>query len=557
MKIRRNQQRHQRGSILVICLVIAGVGTIGAAAFFSLIQAKGEEALAREEASLRRARAANSAALAKEVMLQRSSTTLDGSIMESSATLSGDWGTCQTSDFTSLGATPLGYSASVRLHKTGAVADTAFSADIDGSVLLNGNKSARQFQAKSIHPALGGDLLVVESQKASGLPAIEFTGSLSVEGRAVFWNSNYATSTASLKADRVIQANPAAPSLGFVDTSDNAITPDNLPLPPSTSGFVNGAPAFNGVSHLIDNPDIGFNDYLDTIPELTGNPLPGDQPFVECSGAASNPTSANDATLLALITAQIGLLDSVRTALQPYAPLSSAVLTTAISQATTTADATVLLGILEDNQPLPEDVLFQLVNGSTPLTPVQVRGVLEQNPVAVAIDSTGAAYIDLDDPAAQNVIIRNGLSSLTLRGQEDSSALAAAAGMSPLVIVAYNDSTGGLPLASLNLMGANARPLILALRKYSDNTDITVQVTGTTAFPEWRAIMDLDNVGLRISASTVSTVTFKGGIRTNRSIIVADGATVLARETDPDVIAALRPLASRNAWVETFTVNNP
>ena len=80
-------------------------------------------------------------------------------------------------------------------------------------------------------------------------------------------------------------------------------------------------------------------------------------------------------------------------------------------------------------------------------------------------------------------------------------------------------------------------------------------MTSGSAFPEWRAVMDLDNVELEISAATVSTVTFVGGIRTNRTIDVIDGSVVLSRETDGDVIAAVRPMASRNAWVETYAMD--
>ena len=59
----------QRGSILVICMVLAGIGTIGAAAFFSLIQAKSVETLERENAMARRIKVSNSRAIAKEALL--------------------------------------------------------------------------------------------------------------------------------------------------------------------------------------------------------------------------------------------------------------------------------------------------------------------------------------------------------------------------------------------------------------------------------------------------------------------------------------------------------
>ena len=60
----------QRGSVLVFCMVLAGVGAIGTAAFFSLIQAKSMETLERETALIRRIRLANSQAVAKEALLR-------------------------------------------------------------------------------------------------------------------------------------------------------------------------------------------------------------------------------------------------------------------------------------------------------------------------------------------------------------------------------------------------------------------------------------------------------------------------------------------------------
>ncbi len=550
----RKHRSRQRGSILVICLVIAGVGTIGAAAFFSLIHAKSDEAQARETAILRRARVANSDAMARETMLQRCASTDAGTAIEAVTVLANSWGENQIADYSSI---PLGFRGSVRLNKTGAAAHTAYSADIYGPLIENGVKIWRQFQAKSVNPALAGDLLVVESQSVAGAPAIEFTGDLSIQGRAVFWNSNYATSTASLKASRVIAANPTSPKLSLVNPLNQPILPDNLPLPAMTSGRVNGTPAFNGVSRLVGNPDNAANDYLDTITPITGAALPGNLAFVETSSAVTNPSTVNDSILLGLINSLLGLPSSLRTTLQANVPLSSAVLTAVIAQATSPTDAQVLIDILDDNRPLPRDVLTQVIDGSTALTSEQVWEVLAANPVSVALDGAGTAFIDLDDPSTDHVIINGDISTLTLRGQGNSAELAAAAAMPPLVIVLHHDSGTTLPLTTLTLEGANQRPLILAIRKHSDNTAVELIATGTSAFPVWRGILDLDNVELLVDTSSVSTLSLKGGIRTNRSLKITDGAMLMIPESDSLAIDALRPLASRNAWVEAYAINAP
>lgn len=551
---RPTHRTRQRGSILVICLVIAGVGTIGAAAFFSLIHAKSEEALVRETAMVRRTRIANSDAMAREAMLQRCAATDNASAIESLTRLSSDWGESEIAAYSDL---PLGVFDNVRLNKTGAVAHTALSTDIHGRLVANGTNHWRQFQTKTLNPALAGDLLIVETQKAGGLPAIEFTGNLTVEGRAVFWSSNYGAATASIKANRVIAANPASPKLSLIDPLDQPILPDNLPLPATTSGFVGGVPAFNGRSDLINNPGISLNDYLDTISPLSGVPLPGRVPFIESSSASTNPANSADAALLTTLSSQAYLPQTFRTDAEPFTPLSSVVLTAAIDTAQSEADALILRSLLGDNVPLPNDVLTHLISSETALSTAQLWEVIRENPVAVALDALGTAYIDLDNPASDHLVIDGEISTLILRGQASSAELSAAAGMPPIAVVIYHDSGVPLPLASVELEGANRRPFILAIKKYSDNTPVDVISTGPAAFPEWRGILDLDNVELAVDTSLVSTLTLRGGIRTNRSINISAGAMRLTPENDPLAIESLRPLASRNAWVESYAIDAP
>lgn len=571
--------RRQDGSILVICMVIAGIGTIGAAAFFSLIHAKAEETHARETASVRRTQENNGEAVARGAILQRLAGTADGMAIEATTTISSDWGQSQIADYTPA-ETPLAASANVRLNKSGAVAETAFVSDLEGSVIVNNVKSPKQYQAKSIHPAFAGDLLVVEGQRTTGLPAISFTGNLSVKGRAVFWNSNYAAATASIKADRVILANPTTPKLGLLNTLDEPILPDNLPLPPMTAGFVNGTPRYDGTTQLIGNPNSTLNDYLDSVTPLTGAALSGVTPFVQASGVATNPATVSDGLLLALLGTVTDLTTAVITSLEGASPLSSAVLSSAITVAaggattggggddddddddgsgggggSTVTSSPELRDLLLLNSPLPNDILSQVVDGTAPLSFDERWEVIRANPVAVAIDAEGNGYLDLDDDSMDHVIIEDGITSLTIRGQEDSAAETAAAAMTPLVVVLCESAGGSLPLTSIQFEGSNYRPLVLALQKYGDNTPVSLAVTSGSAFPEWRAVMDLDNVELEISAATVSTVTFVGGVRTNRTIDVIDGSVVLSRETDGDVIAAVRPMASRNAWVETYAMD--
>ncbi|MCB1066500.1 MAG: hypothetical protein KDN20_26730, partial [Verrucomicrobiae bacterium] len=388
----------QRGSILIICMVLAGIGTIGAAAFFSLIHAKSQESLERETAITRRTRVENGRVLAKELMLYRTAATTDASTIGNTATISDNRGDIVIEGYEAAGSSPLGYSSSLRTNKSGAVSPNAFSLDVTSSISDGETKIPYQFQAKSFPPALAGDLLVVEPQKQLGLPSIQITGDLRVKGRAVFWDSNYASSggslptagvsysTASVKADRMIQANPIRPKLTFLNTSDEAILPDNLPLPPTTAGRIGAGAYFDGRSELVANPSLAFNDYLLHIVAGAGLELPGSDSFVSTNAPATNDPGPNDATLLAMINAlPPGLPNSLPTDLAPHVPLSSQVLSALIPRSVSASDSLVLSTILNMNIPLPADVMTQVVGGVPSSSNGTLWGVVESNPVAVAL----------------------------------------------------------------------------------------------------------------------------------------------------------------------------
>ncbi|MCB1076410.1 MAG: hypothetical protein KDM64_01170 [Verrucomicrobiae bacterium] len=540
-------RRQERGSILVICMVMAGVGAIGAAAFFSLVQAKSQESLERETAMTRRTRLANSRAVAKDALLRvhlGSPTAPAGG--SQTITLPGGWGEAVIASHSTA---PLAASTSMRLNKTGTTPSQAFTEDISITLSDGDSTLTYQAQAKSYSPGLGSDLLVVQRPTGTGTGLTQFTGNLLVKGRAVFSNGSYSTSTSALKADRVMLANHTTPKLSLLSTDGSAIIPENGTLPATTSGLVNSEPTFNGQANLIGNPDSPINDYVDYVQNNGGTSLTANSPYVTTEGLSTIPAGVNDTTLIGIISALVSPLpNTLATTLRPYRPLSSQVLTALIAQSTA-ADATVLTSILVENTPLPSDVLQQIANGTAPLNATQAMYVFQSNPVGAAVTSTGTAYFDLDSSALNHIAINGGVTSLILQGQEDTTAYTNAAALNPLVI-AINE-TGATALSSISIVGQNNRPLILALRKTGNFAAPTVTFSGTPAFPNWRSLFELEGVAINVSTSGVSAATLVGGIRTDRSINVTAGTLTLSPETS---VTALQGIAARDAWLELVSL---
>lgn len=545
---RLQRRRRQRGSILVICLVVAGLGTIGAAAFFSLIQAKSQESNERETALVRRTRLANSRILAREALLRLdlgSPTAPSGGAR--TFTLGGGWGKAEIS---SHALVPLSDRTAFRLHKTGATSHRAFTSDI--SVTLDDGNSTftYQAQAKSWHPALGGDLLTAQRPTGGGSGPTQFTGNLRVKGRAVFHGATYSTTPSPLRADRVLTALSTGPALSFLNTAGNAILPENAILPPTTAGPVSGAVDYTGRVNLTGNPDSAVNDYADTVARLGGATFAGQTPFLSSSGPTTNPPNSGDPGAMEVINATNSPFPpAFATVMRAHRPLSSAVMSALLAKATL-ADSAVVTAILLDNKTLPTDVLNLVVTSTSPLTPSDRWNVIRNSPVGVANDGAGTLYVDLDDPSATSISVTDAIGRLILRGQETGADYANSAGLAPVIIAIQDASAGPGTLNALQFEGQNNRPFILAISSKGNFRTVTATVTHSSGFPSWRSLLELEGIALNFETSSVSAATLVGGIRTDRSLNVASGTLTVDRETDTAAINALLTMACRQAWLE-------
>jgi hypothetical protein len=228
--------------------------------------------------------------------------------------------------------------------------------------------------------------------------------------------------------------------------------------------------------------------------------------------------------------------------------LSSQVLISLISQSTQ-ADSSILSDILTRNGPLPGDVLQLIVNGTAPLAPAHLEGLLRANPVGIAVTSTGLAYIDVDSPAAANLLVNGGIQKLIVRGQEDSPSVTGAENLPPLIFAICE--SGATALQNILFEGRNARPLILAMKKEGDRTEAALEFSATPGFPSWRTLFELQGVGIVFDASKVGGATLVGGIRTDQTVDCKAGSLTIQRDFNP---APLALYASRNAWLEIISL---
>lgn len=543
----------QRGSILVICMVLAGIGTIGAAAFFSLIQAKSVETLERETAMNRRVTLANSRAVAREILMRDhlgAPTVPPGGTQVFTITTNGGWGEAEIQPHL---AAPLVASSATRMNKTGFVSPVAFTEDI--SVVLGDGNSTIPYlaHAKSYHPALAGDLLVGQTRLSNSGTPTQFTGNLLVKGRAVFFPSVYSGTASPIRTDRILKVNPIEPLTSMLDTSGKSILPENSALPPVTSGVIGSGASYDGRLLVNANPDATVNDYADyvaanggiTLGGFSPYAMAGNTPYVTTESVSTVPPNANDGGAMDLINAANSPFNNgLPTALRAMRPLSSAVMSALLAKATI-VDTTHVKTVLMDNSPLPQDVLTAMMS-STALTSADKWSIVRANPVGVAYDGAGTLYVDIDSTAATHLSIAGDFVQVTLHGQVDSTTYTNAAALPALVIALQCGSSAG----QISIEGQNNRPFIFAVGATGSPLSTTATFAGT-AFPNWRSLLEFEEVELNIiTSSAVGAATLTGGIRTSRSINVT-GTLTLVREADP---TALQTAACRTAWLEIYNV---
>ncbi len=199
-----------------------------------------------------------------------------------------------------------------------------------------------------------------------------------------------------------------------------------------------------------------------------------------------------------------------------------------------------------------ENSLYQVVLSKGP---VSVNGNTAHGPDrGVISDGSGTVTIQLDDGALEGAYIENA-QWLFLQGQETPTDYANAALLPPLYIVLNQRPTDLNDLRSVFMLGANNRLLILGVKKDPPGGGETgVVFWNSNSNPQWRLMLVVENTTTRLQNAFGGTVTLKGGIRTDRSIIQENlggpgRVDVFAEAVDP---LSLAGFDVRNAWIEMY-----
>jgi len=537
--------RRERGSVLVVCMVLAALGTIGVAAWFSLLDARSHLVEASLKALERRVAARNSRALAYRAIygsVLHANTGVANDIVyelpdgKGRATLRANPTVALRNDTAGLhakdGATPL------RSASTTLVVD-----------LLEGPGTTRWgFRLRNQHPALGGDLLSIHAPVIPSDSAALVSGNLRVKGRAVFWDAIVRDVSSGLRADEYLLPNHLVGATTFTNVAGNAVLPLNYPHYQRTTGVTSSGAAYRGELELGSasvNPQNAYESRLGTTPET----IQGTTARSESAGAPTLAPSSDDPTLLAYIDANPP--DSVTTELSSRNGLSSQVLLAALAKSNPPLSKGQSFQIFNAQASLPDDALTSLM---ATIDESDLGTALDQNLLAMnakfgsRFNSTGkgVSQIYLDRPEITRVVVTN-TSRLRLIGQSDATSASAAAALAPLLILVDNRA-GGI-LSQIDLHHENQRALIVAVLGSPASPNVAeVAFSGGSAFPVWRGIFDLQSVGLDFDLGSVAGARIVGGIRGNHRIAVSGGTLTL--EGDP-AGSVLAPLLSRDAWIET------
>lgn len=546
-----SRRRYERGSVLVLCMVLAALGTIGLAAWLSLLSARGHQVEANFTALKRRAVQNNSKALAYHTIYANHLHTTTGLNAATTYNLPDSLG---RATIRSYAAAPLSQSSTQRMSKIGSTPLRSYSTDVIADIGMGTTTIPWTFQLRSENPVMGGELLAFHppADFDSATPIV--SGNLKVKGRAVFWDAGHRDFTGGVQADEFLLPNDLIQTATLQNTAGANILPLNYPIPLQTTGFANGSPSYLGELDIVSSTNNPHNSHTQRI-RATGVffEFSGLAPAAKGRGGDTRPPGANDSLNIAVIAASAASLPpdpDIRSKLATASPLSSDVLNFAINNPSA-FPANDLFQVLNLNAPLPDDVLTRLA-ASTVTIPLEVdKTTLFKNSSAWAIsDGAGKVTVALDEADLQHLIITD-VSDLILRGPTTNNQVNALAAQPARAIAIVNRS--GTFLGNVSLVNQSRRPLALAITSedFSGSDDYIPDFifSGVFPFPAWSMVMDLENTGGRFDASTVSSARIIGGIRTSRSLTVVRGELLLERET---VIDSYNNLLSRNAWVEAY-----
>lgn len=540
----RRTKRH-RGSVLVVCLVLAALGTLGMAAWFSLLDARGHQIEASFKSFERRVSRENSRALAHRALYSR--------FLHGNETLATDM-TCELPDgkgratIRAFNTIPLMSNSAGSPARDGATPLSSNAVEIAVDTGVGADSTRWTYRLRNHHPALAGDLLVIHTPVNPTDSAPLVSGNLRVRGRAVFWDAVKDDLKGAIRADEFLLPESIAGSTTFTTVSGDRTLPLNYPHYLRTTGMATGGPAYRGELEILSSTINPQNSYESRLVATTPVSLNGKSPKSESRGPASKPPKDGDAGLIAFIDANPPIV--VADELSKRNSLSTGVLVAALRKANPAMKNQQYLQVFDSQFDIPDDALTEMMAS---LDENDLDGPLDMAIVDMNVkneaqfnnNGKGKVQFFLDRPELTRVVVGD-VKRLRLFGQPNATKAAAAAALPPLLIVVDNRS--GEVLSNIDLFHENQRKVILVIASAPGAPSLpTTAFKGNSAFPSFRILFDLQNTGLAFDLGDVAGAKIVGGIRANHRVTVAKGTLTLERETDG---SALLPLLSRDAWIE-------
>ena len=538
------QRQRERGSILVICMVLAALGTIGVAAWVSLLDARGNQAEANIASLQARAAKRNGQALAYHALYANHLASSSASNSNVTYTLPDGLGECTIGAYSSV---PLEQSSSLRVSRNGGTPVRSYTTDVAVTIPSSAGSENWQFQLRSYSPVLGGDLLSIHPplEFDSSTPLVD--GKLIVEGRALFWDVVEDDFSKDFQADEIILPNEILGTSKFKNSSNNNILPLNYPIVKQTTGLGGAATPYEGKIEVFDSTPNPHNSYYDRI-VASGNYESFDQSSTKAKGKGpdNRPPKTTDVEAEALIATKDpkDLVDD----LKKYLQLSSPVLKKVLEKDNPPFKEKELLEVLYDQDSIANDVLSEL--GSKHEKRINEDDIFtfhETNKTIYTNNGNGKVSIFLRRNDLPHIILRN-ISELRIFGQPTDAKDTEAANYPPRIILILNDSS--TTETDITFYHKNSRPIVLAIS--SDPTapgEVNFDFKGSGSFPEWQTVIEMRNTMGIFDTSNVSEATIVGGIRTNQPIEIDSGTLRIKPQFDPQ---GLEFLLSRNAWIESY-----
>lgn len=546
-KHHRTRAKQQEGSILVVCMVLAAVGTLGVTAWISLMDARGHLVEANMMALERRTIRANGKALAYHAIYQKHLQDKNPYTSNSEYTIAGDLGQCMIMPYATA---PLSEVANTHMSKNGGSPFRSFSTDLeirtfaDAASIKGTQFQSWNFQLRSYHPTLGGELLSFfpPNPAADANPLV--SGSLHVKGRAVFWDAVTNDFGAGLRANEYLLPNRIGNSTTFQTVAGANTLPLNYPLPVQTSGLSGADGKLNIFDPSVDN---SHNDYLHRADQIIDAET--SVPVIAAPGPLTTAPTSNDAALETQIQSQSPA--TLVKALIPYYPLSSRVLNTVTRKNNPAFTGAQLRQVFSSHTPIPHDALANLmaVRGAQYEQDMETLNI--QNSTVYLSAGNGNVWVFLNQAGLPHLYIK-APQNLYLIGQDTTARENAAASLPPRSIIVARDSSN-VAFSRAVLRHVNKRRIILGIATKAEASPqaapATLQLTSSSPFPTWCMLVENKGIPLNYDLSAVSGATIRGGIRTDSRMRVIGGTLTLERETN---YSGLENDSVRTAWVEAY-----